>query len=163
MPKTFKQEIWERFKMPWKHSAFKAYFFWIVIVFGGLGIGITLCTELSKDSPSLSNIGQSISTTFVALIAASLVDLNLSYDFENIPSLIINSIACIALAILLLFLSFKFSNFWSLFFSIIGYILALLVWILANADNEKLADEIFYKRMMNKASKLTEDYDELSN
>lgn len=156
--KHFLTEQYERFKMPWKHFAFKSYFFWIVIIFGSLGVFITLYEELTACHPDPEKISEGIATTFVALIAASLVDLNLSFNVKNIPSLIINSIAFIGLSILLLFLSFSVQSWWSLIPAIVGYVLSLLIWILANADNERLADETYYKRMMDKATELSKNW-----
>lgn len=159
MDKNFFEELFDRFIMPWKHIAFKSYFFWIVIVFGGLGIGITFFEELCKDEPQYYHIARSIATTFIALIAASLVDLNLSLNFKNIPSLIINSVAFIGLSMLLLYFSFYTESKWSVVPAIIGYLISLSIWILANADNERLSDETYYKKMLQKANDLTKDWE----
>jgi hypothetical protein len=158
--KTFFAELTERFKMPWKHGAFRSYFFWIVILFGGFGIMITCYKEATKPTPEIFNISRCIGTTFIAVIAASLVDLNLSFNIKNIPSLIINSIAFIAVSILLMYFSFSINSGWSLVPSILGYILSLLIWILANADNDRLSDETYYKKMLERANKLSKDWEE---
>jgi hypothetical protein len=158
MENNFLEELYERFKMPWKHSAFKYYFFWIVLIFGSLGIAITGYGEFQSKSPIYLNIAHSIATTFIALIAASLVDLNLSFNIKNIPSLIINSIAFIGVSILLLIFSFKIKTNWSFLPAIIGYFLSILIWILANADNEKLSDETYYKKMHEQAKTLTKNW-----
>jgi peptidoglycan/LPS O-acetylase OafA/YrhL len=158
MDKNFFEELWDRFKMPWKHIAFKSYFFWIVIVFGGLGIIITCCEELGKETPIFFNIARSVATTFIALIAASLVDLNLSFNIKNIPSLIINSLALIGVSILLLYFSFTIQTELSLLPAIIGYVLSILIWILANADNERLSDGTYYKKMLERAAELSKDW-----
>lgn len=159
MNSDFFNELKDRFKMPWKHFAFKSYFFWILLMFGSLGIFITIYDVVNSKAPDCNLISQSISTTFIALIAGSLVDLNLSFTIKNIPSLIINTIATVGVSILFLFLSFKIDGALSLLPAIVGYILAILIWIIANADNEKLSDETFYKKILKKAQELTNDWD----
>lgn len=158
MNQTFIEELIEKFKLPWKHSAFNYYFFWIVLVFGSLGIIITSVIEINSQVPHYYNISQCIGTTFIALIAGSLVDLNLSLSFKNIPSLIINSIAFIGISVFLLYLSFNIKSNWSFVPSVSGYLLALLIWILANSDNERLSDGNYYKKMMEKSGQLTKNW-----
>lgn len=159
--KDFTKEQIERFKMPWKHFAFKSYFFWIVFAFGGIGIGLTILEEIRAFSPNVNIISKSIATTFVAIIAASLVDLNLSYNIKNVPSLIINSIGFIALSILLMILSFNINGGWSLLPAIIGYFLALLIWVLANADNDKLSDESYLVNITKKVEALKDSIEDI--
>ena len=158
---TFIDEQVERFKMPWKNFAFKSYFFWIVILFGGIGIGLTIFEEIRKSSPDFNTISKSIATTFVAIIAASLVDLNLSYNIKNVPSLIINSYGFIGISILLLILSFNVKGGWSLMPAILGYIIAILIWILANADNDKLSDDSYLVNITKKVKDLKASTDDL--
>ncbi len=161
MNENFTKEQIVRFKMPWKHFAFKSYFLWIIIGFGGVGIILTIYNELNNNVVNISTISQSFATTFVGIIAASLVDLNLSYTIKNIPSLIINSIGFIAISILLLFLSFKIDGGWSLLPAVTGYFLALLIWILANADNDKLSDESYLKNITRKVQDLKSSVDDM--
>lgn len=161
MNKDFINEQLDRFKMPWKHFAFKSYFFWIIIAFGGIGIGLTIFEELRNTQTNINIISKSIATTFVAIIAASLVDLNLSYNIKNVPSLIINSIGFIAVSILLMVLSFNINGGWSLFPAILGYLLALLIWILANADNDKLSDDSYLQNISKKVKDLKTSVEDL--
>jgi len=159
MTTGFFEEQCIRFKMPWKKSAFKSYFIWIVLLFGGLGIVFTCISEFAENTPRYYIIAQSIATTFVALTAASLVDLNLSFNIKNIPSLIINSIACFGLSLILLYFAFKLKSCWSFIPAVVGYLIGLLIWILANADNEKLSDENYYNKMYSKAAELSKGWD----
>ena len=158
---SFIDEQVERFKTPWKHFAFKSYFFWIVILFGGIGIGLTIFEEISKGSIDFNIISKSIATTFVAIIASSLVDLNLSYNIKNVPSLIINSVGFIAISILLLILSFNLKSGWSLLPAIFGYTIAIMIWILANADNDKLSDDSYLANITKKVKDLKSSTDDL--
>lgn len=161
MNKDFINELIDRFKLPWKHFAFKSYFFWIVIAFGGIGIGLTTYEELMNVKPNVTLISKTIATTFVAIIASSLVDLNLSYNFKNVPSLIINSVGFIAVSILLLILSFNINSNWSLLPAILGYFIALFIWILANADNDKLSDDSYLQNITKKVKELKTSVDDL--
>lgn len=161
MSKDFRNELLDRFKLPWNHFAFKSYFFWIVIAFGGIGIGLTTYEELMNPTPNINIISKAIATTFVAIIASSLVDLNLSYNFRNVPSLIINSIGFIAVSILLLVLSFNLNSSWSLLPAILGYFISLLIWILANADNDKLSDDSYLQNITKKVKDLKTSVDDL--
>lgn len=164
MEEKFLAEQWKRFCNPWKNPAFKYYLFWIVFCFGSLGIGISIAQEYKNvEGFEIKKISESIATTFVALIAGSLVDLNLSFNIKNIPSLIINSIAFIGVSILLVYLSFSINGLWSLIPAVIGYLLSLVIWILANSDNEKLSDSTYYKRMIDKSNSLTKDWDNNGN
>jgi hypothetical protein len=161
MKNNFINEQAERFKTPWNQFAFKSYFFWIVIAFGGIGIGLTIKDEFNHSITNLNAVSESIATTFVAIIAASLVDLNLSFNIKNVPSLIINSVGCISISILLMILSFNIKGAWSLLPAIIGYFLALLIWILANADNEKLSDDNYLQNIAKKVQGLKDSLDDI--
>lgn len=154
MKENFINEIINRFKSPWKHFGFKSYFFWVVIVFGGIGISMTIRDVVNSKTPDLSIVSKSIATTFVAIIAASLVDLNLSYSIKNVPSLIINSMGFTGISILLMILSFNIQGAWSLLPAIFGYMLALSIWILANADNDKLFDDNYLQQINKKVKDL---------
>jgi len=161
MNKGFLSEQKDRFMMPWNNSAFVSYFIWIIVLFGGIGIGITVFGELKSETFNSTSISKSIATTFVALVAASLVDLNLSLNIRNFPSLIINSIGVVVMSILLMVLSFNINSAWGLIPAIIGYLLAILIWILANCDNDKLSDENYLQNITNKVSKLTDSLENM--
>lgn len=144
-------ELKERFVLPWKSSAFVSYFIWIVFLFGGIGIAMTIWQELSNDSFNHNNLSKSIGTTFLGLIAASLVDLNLNYNIKNVPSFTINSYGIAGLCVVLFVISFNSDGWGGIVVSLIGYFCALAIWILANSDNDKLNDEnYFYNRMRGK-------------
>jgi hypothetical protein len=153
MDKKFLIELKERFVLPWKSSAFVSYFIWIVFLFGGISIAMTIWQEFSNDVFNFNNLSKSIGTTFMGLIAASLVDLNLNYNIKNIPSFTINSYGIAGLCVLLFIISFNSEGIAGVIFSFVGYLFALGIWVLANADNDKLNDEnFFYKSMRGKGS-----------
>lgn len=157
---SFYAEIRQRFLMPWNQEAFKSYFIWIIIIFGGISIGFTFYDEIVvQEKFSWHTISKSIGTTFCALIAGSLVDLNLSFKIKNMPSMIINSIGIVGTSIFLLFLIFKMNSNWSILPAIIGYIISLIIWIIANADNENLSDGTYYDKIVEKAGELSQNWE----
>lgn len=133
--------------MPWRYSAFVSYFVFIVIFFGGCGVFISIWDSYKSCWYEKYKIAQNIATYFMAIIAASVVDLNLSTSIKNIASLIINSIALLGIAFLLFLLTYSTKSSFAFLPAISGLIISLCVWILANADNEKLSDQSFYKKM----------------
>ncbi|KFF11185.1 hypothetical protein [Flavobacterium hydatis] len=154
MNKNFIEEQFERFKAPWKNSAFNYYFYWIIIGFGGIGIWLTIYEESNKSNLDVTVISKCIATTAIAIISASLVDLNLSFNLKNVPSLIINSIAFFGISIFLLILSFNVTGSYSLIAAVPGYLIALLIWVLANSDNGKLSDESYFNQMTDKVKEM---------
>lgn len=161
MNKGFLNEQKERLMMPWRNSAFVSYFIWIIILFGGIGIGLTIFDEYNNCKFNINSISKSIATTFVAIIAASLADLNLSLNIKNVPSLTINSIGFFGLSILLMVLAFTIDSAWGLVPAILGYFIAIIIWVLANCDNEKLSDESYLQNIKNKVSKLSGSLDDI--
>lgn len=150
MHKPFIQEIIERFKLPWDFFAFKSYFLLVIIGFGGLGVFIKIYELCKASSGNGYVIAQDMSTYAIAIIAASSVDLNLSLNINSKPSLTIMSISLIGVAILLMVLCFNIDSYWALLPAIGVVLIALLVWILANADNENLSDSTYYDKMRGK-------------
>lgn len=146
---NFFREIVERFKLPWSKGAFNAYFFIIVVFFGGIGIWASMLDVWNDCGKDAYRISQNIGTYFMAIIAASLVDLNLSFKIKNVASLVIYSMACLGVACGLFYWSYNITSNYSFIFSILGILIGWLVWILANADNEKLNDSTFYTEMRN--------------
>lgn len=153
MEKKFVIELKERFLLPWSQSAFCSYFFWIVLIFGGFGIGMSVYEELNSSTVNLNNISKSIGATFLGVIAASLVDLNLNINIKNVPSFTINSFGVALFCVILFLVSFNSESWIGLICAIFGFFLALVIWVLANADNEKLNDEnYFYNSMRGKGN-----------
>ncbi len=150
MAKNFTQEIFERFKMPWKYSAFRSYFLFIVIFYGGCGVFLSIYDCYINTWTDSYKIAQNMATYFMAIIAASLVDLNLSSAIKNMASLIINSIALLGFTFVLFLTTYLIKSHYAFLPASIGTVISLIIWILANADNEKLSDESYYNKMRGK-------------
>ncbi|MBY0425658.1 MAG: hypothetical protein K2Q22_08490 [Cytophagales bacterium] len=146
MNKNFIDEIVERFKKPW-NSAFLGYFILIIIIFGGFGILFALYDVLNNEVDDGVLVAQNIATYFMAILASSIIDLNLSWSILNRVSTLLYSFLFFIVGLLLMWLTYKIQSDIAFIPAIIGCIISWIVWILANADNEKLNDENFYKAM----------------
>ncbi|RYU91351.1 hypothetical protein EWM62_05265 [Mucilaginibacter terrigena] len=150
METSFLQELYTRFKQPWSQSAFISYFILLVLLAGGFGviISITECYHGNWDKPEI--ISKSMATYFVAVIGSSIVDLNLSYNIKNVPSWQINSTGAVLISALLFYLSYNLNGWLSILPAFFGVLLAISIWVLANADNERLNDSAFFQKMRGK-------------
>ena len=133
-------ELWRRLRRPIGYPAFILYFVTIIIIVGGLGTWLTMLAGNWVTVPS------SISTYLLAIIAAAAADLILSKPKDNTKRTLELSLQMLALASLVIGTSLAvLTEFTEDFtakyiFSILGSILALLLWWIANSDNEKLMD-----------------------
>lgn len=150
MEMNFFQEVWLRFQMPWKQGAFVGYFIFIVVLFGGVGVLASIHDVYQDGWKDCFRIAQNVGTYFMAIIAASVVDLNLSLSIKNFASLIIYSIVALAVSLVLFYWSYTANSNVAFVPACLGLVLGLVVWILANADNDKLNDSSFYSIMRGK-------------
>ena len=85
------QELWYRLKMPWTIS-FTLYFLFVIIIFGGLGVILSLiyCTDNLK-----LNISSNLMTYSIALLVPACITILLQYfpKAQNRVSLVILSVA----------------------------------------------------------------------
>jgi hypothetical protein len=137
---NFIKEIIQRFKEPWC-NAFHGYFWGFVVGFGVLSVAIPHFFIARVDTTN--HIASSLSTYFIALIASSAIEVILSFSTDNKASFAIYSVIVFIIGFILLFLSNSLPTNWGLLPAILGVILALFVWVIANADNPKLNDNKF--------------------
>lgn len=147
MERNIFHEAFEHFSLPWKQVAFKLYFFGIVIGFGGVGLWLTIYECYMSTENDMYKVSQGLGTYFIAIIAASIVDMNLSTSFKNLSSLYILTVIILGLAFVLFLFSYFIKSGYSIIPAIIGTLISLIVWTLANAENEKLNDKTFYEKM----------------
>jgi hypothetical protein len=146
--KHFFKELYIRFCSPWRYTAFVAYFIFIVVGFGGIGVYISMYNVWKFHGSNLPyEVATNLATYFMAIMASCFVDLNLSLNIKHVASTLIISFGFFAICAVLAMVTFGYQNSMAFWPAIIGTVLALFTWILANADNEKLRDETFYKRM----------------
>jgi len=149
MERNFFEEVIHRLSRPW-NSAFFGYFFLIVIVFAGFGVAFSFFNAIKTPEDDGIIVAQNISTYFMAILAASVIDLNISWEIENRVSFLIYSFLIFVLGVLILVWTYSVSSDFAFIPAIIGSILAWIIWVLANAYNEKLSDENFYNNMRGK-------------
>jgi peptidoglycan/LPS O-acetylase OafA/YrhL len=149
MEHNFFQELKHRLIKPW-NTAFLGYFLLIVIVFGGFGV-LYSCFEVahSKEDDDIL-VAQNLATYFMAILASSIIDLNISWEIENRVSILIYSMLFFVVGLMILICTYSIENNYAFIPAVVGTALSWVVWILANADNERLSDENFYNNMRGK-------------
>ena len=138
----FYQTLKERLCVPARHPTFVLYFIGIIVVIGGFGIfeplvsfvlGKTTKTELPHALICATY------TYFVAIAATAAVDLTLSYRKRKYL-LMLFLLSCF-LVLFLAFLSAIINRHqYAAIPTVIGYILALVLWWIGNATNANLLD-----------------------
>jgi hypothetical protein len=147
MEDNFFKEIGLKLKTPWKYIAFKIYFFGMVILVGGIDIIYSVSEQCSSNWSAPQEVAKNMAAFALAIIASSLVDVNLSSKFSNKSSFSTSSIIVALFAFFLFQQSYIIKSFWSLLPASIGMLLGLTIWVLANHDNVRLRDETFYQEM----------------
>lgn len=142
--KSFPKEIIERFTKPW-NWAFSGYLI-IAIIFGGAGVFFTISEVYRNEWIDIHKIAESIAIIFVAVIATAFIDLNVSTQLKNRLSFLIYSFIFYGIAVVLLWLTFDLKSIHSFIPSSIGLVLAVFIWILANADKQ-FSEENFISEM----------------
>ena len=146
MERKFWPEIVYRLNRPW-NSAFFGYFILIVIVFGGFGVAYSFFEAIKSPVADGPLVAQNLATYFMAILASSVIDLNISWQIENRVSFLIYSILFFVLGVFILIWTYSIDSNWAFGPAILGCMIGWLAWILANVDNEKLSDENFYNNM----------------
>jgi len=148
----FKEELYRRFTEPKKYITFVFYFAFVIFLLAGIGWIIPLVMVwyygVGHDYKELSIFSQSLSTYAIALAATSFVDLVISKDdpkisrrpFKNLFSMAVMFSFIIVVALTLWTFS-AMSIGWSLFLAILGTILSLIIWWVANGDNAQYMEE----------------------
>lgn len=116
------------------------YYFGIVFLFGGAGIWMSALIALYGSQPAdWSLVVSNICTYFVAILASSTADLSL----RQVRSMTMLAFLLLAGAIVLAIVSLlEGSTLKGWIFSILGIILATIMWGLVNADNVHLKEEL---------------------
>jgi hypothetical protein len=149
MERKFFQELQYRLLRPW-NSAFFGYFVLIVIVFAGFGVIFSIFNAIGSQQDNGIIVAQNLATYFMAILASSIIDLNISWEIENRVSFLIYSFLVFIIGVLILLWTYSIKSNYAFIPAIIGCLLSWFVWILANACNEKLSDENFYNKMRGK-------------
>lgn len=131
------QELWYRLKTPWTIS-FSLYFIFVIIIFGGLGVILSLiyCTEDLK-----LNMSSNLMTYSIALLVPACITILLQFfpKAHNRVSLVILSVAVLVIEGFIIHWSYS----GAIVASILSTILAWIFWIIANADEIYLNDQSY--------------------
>lgn len=141
--KSLRQEIKKRCYLPLSQPAFILYFFFVIVIVGGLGVFIKLYRVLSMEVTPQDTLGlaQDLSTYLLAMIAASFVDLDFS-ESSNLTSLRMFGFALLLIGAMFGIISQITTNSnLALGSACAGTALALFLWWIANYDNSKLMEK----------------------
>lgn len=131
------QELWYRLKKPWTIS-FTLYFLFVIIIFGGLGVILSLiyCTDNLK-----LNISSNLMTYSIALLVPACITILLQFfpKAQNRVSLVILSVAVLVIEGFIIHWSYS----GAIIASILSTILAWVFWVIANADEIYLNDQSY--------------------
>lgn len=152
VPHFFK-EIKERSKLQFVpfNDLYIVYLFFFILLIGGAGIWISLIQEYNNESFNLKTLTLNIGTYYLALITTSYIDITTNEKIINRKSLHIYSFILLFIISIIFYLTFVLIPFFSVALSVIGIILALYIWHLANCDNEKFNDESYNAKMKKQA------------
>lgn len=148
VPHFFK-EIKERSKLQFVpfNDLYFVYMFFFILIIGGIGIWTSIFQEINNEKFEMKNISLSIGTYFLALISTSYIDLTTNEKIQNKKSLQVYSFVLFVVLLCFFITSLFLTSYYSLFFSIVGVLITLFIWHLANCDNEKFYDESYSSKM----------------
>jgi hypothetical protein len=140
-----KEFLVDRICKPFNQPGYVLYFFFIVLIVGSIGFFSELLRGLVDCSVSISNLTIHSSNIFIALIAASSVELILIKDSELTIPVRKSDIQLLGVTFLIIgFLLWILSNFLKsclvgLILSLCGLIISYILWWISSADNKKIA------------------------
>lgn len=123
---SFFNEFYERLKSPWKFLYF-LYFVGFIIGVGGLGIWYSIYMQVQ-----LSSIIPNFTTYFIAILSTSVVAIINSNSFANQKTFNVLAVLILIVGFLLFIIANDKNNF---FIGLIGYVISLLFWIIASAND----------------------------
>ena len=131
-------ELKDRFLKPWGILSFKLYFFIIIILFGGMGVIVSIYRAFMEGN--WDGIPLNWMTYSLALLVPACIAILLQYlpSAKNKVSLVILSIAVLVGTSLMAFTE-------KIIVAIICMLLAWFFWIIANSDNTYLDDNAYDK------------------
>jgi len=143
----FGSELMVRLLKPWKHPTFVMYFLGIIVILGGFGIAEPMmnCWVFGKlpaaDLPKA--IVSAAYTYFVAIAATAAVDLILAYRQRKY--LLMFFVLALLIVLLCAIVSAGIGTVLgkpqsAAVPAVIGYVLALVLWWVGNANNSQLLD-----------------------
>jgi membrane associated rhomboid family serine protease len=158
--KDFKIEVRKKLITPWNNPPFLGYFLVCVIIGGAAGVYISIY-EYASSSDNYK-IAISLGTYYSAIMATAFADINLSKRIESKPSFFIYSLLICLFGAILLIATYLLTNCkfpqWAFLTSGLGCLLSLLLWIIANADNENLKSNNLSEEIHTEVNLLTKNW-----
>lgn len=143
----FRGTLKERLCKPCNHPTFVMYFIGIIIVIGGLGLFEPIVSYFILGTLPYEEFPRAVVsatyTYFVAIAATAAVDLILSYHQKKY--LLMFFLLCSLIVIFCFLLSAAYVTFLkrpvcAILPALIGYVVALFLWWIGNANNANLLD-----------------------
>lgn len=138
-------EIGRRFRQPRKQSAFVIYFFGANVVLGCIGIWVELAKYLyavtgeAGTSVSLDAFKSALITFFPAMTGGACMQLVLAVDHKGLKAVASTVLVLSLCAAVLLGTAIR-SDWWVICGAIVGAVVALCTWWVANADQPDLKE-----------------------
>ena len=141
--RQFLTNLLEKLKAP-RDFTFLGYLV-LVFVLANLGSYFTIYDVLKTNVPDSYRIAQSLATSFVAIAVVGCLDIALENGMPFRKTYTVWAGVATILAVIFLIGSFLLRTKGSLVFAVLGEIVAVLIWIIANAGNPKLQE--FHEQM----------------
>jgi len=143
----FREILRERLRKPCKHPTFVMYFLGIIMIMGGFGLIEPIIRFLSgslKPEDFPRTLLSASYTYFVAIAATAAVDLILSYQKRRF--LLMFFLLCLMVVYVCAWFAASYGAapqvpLKAIFPAILGYMMALFLWWIGNAENANLLDE----------------------
>lgn len=155
---SFFKELWERFKYPWNITSFVLYFLFVIIVFGGVGIWLSIFQE---GHTQLDFVADNMMTYSIALSIPACITIILQYfpKAENQVSLIICIISLLLIEVVVIVLFVVLNTNCKFYIAILGLLLSWIFWTIANSDNKYLDDKSYRQTIKDDLKKHGKDWD----
>lgn len=153
---TIWSEVRTRILLPWKpfNWNFFGYLFGVIILIGGLGVWVSFYMAFKSPMDDGHTAAISLATFFIALWATSYLDINFLTDVENKIGFLLFNFLFFAFAIFLMWLVYELgSSNWSFLPASIGFLLSMIIWYVANADNEKFDEKTYNEKLRSESKK----------
>lgn len=138
--KHFIKEIIERIKNPFNYPQYVGYFIFCILLVGAAGVHIKIF-DLFTSCGDNSQIWSEVGTYSIAILGASVLDLNLSEKLRNKDSILVWSLIVLTIGFVLLIL-IREVNSMSWLFGSLGILISWFMWWFAHSDNPALTKDV---------------------
>lgn len=134
------RELIQRLTKPWGKSGFGLYFAVVIILFGGIGIWLSI---YRGGENILSNVSDNMFTYSIALFVPAFINIVLPpmLTFKHRLSWIVLIFLMLFIEIILVIWSEQVKD--CIFPAIISTLLSWIFWVIANSENRSLLDDSY--------------------